>query len=55
MIVPAPRANGRAVTEVLVRWQGRLGGIDTDDAYAADVAAAAGEAPVDLDNDPWRD
>lgn len=51
MIVPAPRANGRAVTEVLARWRGRLG---ADDDFAANVAAA-GDAPTDLDGDPWRE
>lgn len=51
MIVPAPRANGRAVTDVLARWRGRLG---ADDEFAANVAAA-GAAPVELDGDPWRE
>jgi antitoxin (DNA-binding transcriptional repressor) of toxin-antitoxin stability system len=51
MLVPAPRANGRAVTEVLARWRGRLG---ADDEFAAHVAAA-GEAPAELDGDPWRE
>jgi hypothetical protein len=51
MIVPAPRANGRAVAEVLERWRGRLG---IDDDFAAAVAAA-GDTPAELDRDPWRD
>jgi prevent-host-death family protein len=51
MIVPAPRANGRAVAELLGRWRGRLG---IDDDFAAAVAAA-GDVPPDLDRDPWRD
>jgi prevent-host-death family protein len=51
LIVPAPRANGQAVGEVLARWRGRL---DVDDAFATHVAAA-GDATVDLDRDPWRE
>jgi prevent-host-death family protein len=51
LIVPAPLANGQAVGEVLARWRGRL---DVDDAFAARVAAA-GDATVDLDRDPWRE
>jgi prevent-host-death family protein len=51
MIVPAPRANGRAVADVLARWHGRLG---VDDDFASNVAAA-GEAPAELDGDPWRE
>lgn len=50
MIVPAPRANGGAVLDVLNRWQGRIG---VDDAFAADVAAA-GAASLEHDGDPWR-
>jgi prevent-host-death family protein len=51
LIVPAPRANGAAVAEVLARWGGRH---EAGDAFAADVAAA-GEASVERDTDPWRD
>jgi antitoxin (DNA-binding transcriptional repressor) of toxin-antitoxin stability system len=51
LIVPAPRANGQAVGEVLTRWRGRL---DVDDAFAAHVVAA-GDATVDLDRNPWRE
>jgi antitoxin (DNA-binding transcriptional repressor) of toxin-antitoxin stability system len=50
LIVPAPQGNGRAVSEVLARWCGRL---DVNDAFAANVAAA-GDAPTELDGDPWR-
>lgn len=50
-IVPAPRANGRAVTDVLARWSGRLG---IDDEFAAHVAAA-GEATTEPNGDPWRE
>lgn len=49
LIGPAPRGNGRDVSEVLARWRGRL---DVDD-VAANVAAA-GAAPAGLDRDPWR-
>lgn len=51
MIVPAPRGNGKAVREVLARWRGRL---DLDDVFEAQVAAA-GDMPVELDRDPWRE
>ncbi len=51
LIVPAPRANGAAVTDVLDRWRDRLG---VDDAFAA-VVASAGDASTTLDGDPWRD
>ncbi len=51
LIVPAPRANGAAVAEVPARWGGRVA---ADNAFAADVAAA-GEASVQRDTDPWRD
>lgn len=51
LIVPAPRANGQAVSEVLTRWRGRL---DIDDVFATHVAAA-GETTVDLDRDPWHE
>ncbi|OLT21777.1 prevent-host-death family protein [Pseudonocardia sp. CNS-139] len=50
MIVPAPRANGDAVADVLRRWQGRLA---VDDDFAAAVHAA-GDTPVDRDSDPWH-
>jgi prevent-host-death family protein len=51
MIVPAPRANGRAVAEVLARWRGRL---HADEDFAANVAEA-GAAPTEWDSDPWRE
>ncbi|MFR9807029.1 type II toxin-antitoxin system Phd/YefM family antitoxin [Pseudonocardia sp. RS010] len=51
MIVPAPRANGAAVKEVLGRWQERL---TVDDEFAANVAAA-GDATTEMDDDPWRE
>ncbi len=50
LIVPAPRANGAAVAEVLARWGGR---VEVGDEFAANVAAA-GEASVEQDTDPWR-
>lgn len=51
LIVPAPRANGHAVAEVLDRWRGQVG---ADDEFAANVAAA-GDMPTELDADPWRE
>ncbi|MBN9101093.1 MULTISPECIES: type II toxin-antitoxin system prevent-host-death family antitoxin [unclassified Pseudonocardia] len=51
MIVPAPRANGRAVADVLGRWHHRLA---VDDGFAADVESA-GAATTDRDGDPWLD
>lgn len=51
MIVPAPRANGRAVAKVLARWRGRLG---ADEEFAANVVAAGAVSTV-LDSDPWRE
>ena len=52
LIVPAPRANGRAVGEVLARWRDRVG---VDDAFA-DAVEAAGQAEGEAggDNDPWH-
>ncbi|MGH3695684.1 MAG: type II toxin-antitoxin system Phd/YefM family antitoxin [Pseudonocardiaceae bacterium] len=50
LIVPAPRANGGVVAEVLDRWRDQLG---LDDEFAANVASA-GDVPVALDGDPWR-
>ena len=50
MIVPAPRANGGAVVDVFRRWQGQ---VVLDDDFA-DAVATAGEAPAELDADPWR-
>jgi len=51
LIVPAPRANGAAITDVLARWRERLG---VDDALAAAVVSAC-DAATSLDGDPWRD
>ncbi len=50
MIVPAPRANGAAVADVLSRWKERLG---VDDEFANNVAAAGASATTE-DRDPWR-
>lgn len=47
----APRANGRAVAEVLNSWHRRLGGHDE---FEANVSAAQAAA-ADLDGDPWRE
>ena len=51
MLVPAPRANGAALLDVLRRWDGR---VPVGDAFEADVAAAR-QVPADLDGDPWRE
>jgi antitoxin (DNA-binding transcriptional repressor) of toxin-antitoxin stability system len=51
MLVPAPRANGAALLEVLRRWEAR---VPVGDAFEADVAAAR-ESSADLDGDPWRE
>ena len=51
MIVPAPRANGRAVSDVLGRWRNRLA---VDDGFAG-VVEAAGAVTTEGDADPWRD
>lgn len=50
LIVPAPRANGAAVTAVFREWAGKLR-IDDDfeDAVSAERAAPG------RDGDPWRD
>jgi len=50
MLVPAPRANGKAVLDVLVTWRGRLA---VDDDFAAAVEATDQSEPG-LDEDPWR-
>lgn len=50
LLVPAPRANGRAVADLLARWRERLG---VDDAFEAAVAQADA-ATTELDRDPWR-
>ncbi|NUT97675.1 MAG: type II toxin-antitoxin system Phd/YefM family antitoxin [Saccharothrix sp.] len=52
MIVPAPRANGKALRELFSRWQGSDG---LDEAFAANVAAARTAGVDELDEDPWRD
>jgi prevent-host-death family protein len=51
MLVPAPRANGAALLDVLRRWRGR---VPVGDAFETDVAAAR-QVPADLDGDPWRE
>ena len=50
LIVPAPRANGRALLDVFHRWRGNAG---IDDRFAADVAAA--REPSGEDSDPWHE
>jgi len=51
MIIPAPRANGRAVSDVLSRWRDRLA---VDEDFAGRVEAA-GDVPTEDDGDPWLD
>jgi prevent-host-death family protein len=51
LLVPAPRANGRAVGEVIDRWRTQLA---VDDAFA-DAVASADRSDPGLDADPWRD
>lgn len=51
MIVPAPRASGKALREIVGRWRGNSA---FDEAFAANVAAARDAASSDLDRDPWQ-
>ncbi|GAA3459865.1 type II toxin-antitoxin system Phd/YefM family antitoxin [Saccharothrix longispora] len=51
MIVPAPRANGRAVLDVFRSWHGRPG---LDAEFEANVTAARDAVSGELDEDPWR-
>lgn len=51
LIVPAPRSNGDALSEVVRNWQQDA---TPDDEFAAAVAAARDDARADLDGDPWR-
>ena len=51
LIVPAPRANGSALRDVLRRWKGNP---SLDGAFAKDVEAAREIAVADVDGDPWR-
>lgn len=52
LIVPAPRANGRALKDVFGAWRDRAG---IDDDFAARVASVRDTVSADLDEDPWRD
>ena len=52
MTIPAPRANGRALREVIGRWRGNAA---FDETFADSVADARDAASADLDSDPWRD
>ncbi|MCE7007740.1 type II toxin-antitoxin system prevent-host-death family antitoxin [Kibdelosporangium philippinense] len=52
LIVPAPRANGRALRDIVRRWSTH----DVfDDEFADNIAAARETASAELDKDPWRD
>jgi hypothetical protein len=48
-IGPAPRANGRALPDVLRRWSGHEA---LDDAFAENVSAVRVTATAELDADP---
>jgi prevent-host-death family protein len=52
LIVPAPRANGGALREVLRHWQGSPA---LDESFASNIESARESASTDLDTDPWRD
>jgi prevent-host-death family protein len=52
LIAPAPRANGKALLDVVKRWRGRD---ELDEAFAENVAKARTSVTPDLDTDPWRD
>jgi antitoxin (DNA-binding transcriptional repressor) of toxin-antitoxin stability system len=51
LLVPAPRANGRAVAQVIDRWRERLAVGDVFD----DMVANADSGTAGVDGDPWRD
>jgi len=51
MIVPAPRASGKALREIIGRWRGDSA---FDQAFADNVAAVQEAVSADLDRDPWR-
>jgi len=51
MIVPAPRANGGALREVIDRWRGNAA---FDETFADNVAGVRDAVSADLDSDPWR-
>ncbi len=51
MLVPAPRANGATLLDVLRRWEGR---VPVGDRFEGDVGAAR-QVSADLDGDPWRE
>ncbi|MTD55900.1 type II toxin-antitoxin system Phd/YefM family antitoxin [Amycolatopsis pithecellobii] len=52
LIAPAPRANGKALLEVVQDWRGRDA---LDEAFEENVAAARTSVTAELDSDPWRD
>lgn len=51
LIVPAPRANGSALRDVLRRWSGNPA---LDDAFADNVEATREVATAEADVDPWH-
>ena len=52
LIVPAPRANGRALRDVFRRWRNHEA---FDDTFERNVVATRETASTELDNDPWHD
>lgn len=52
MIVPAHRANGRALRELFDRWRQNPA---LDDAFAVNVAEARTAAGAGQDSNPWHD
>lgn len=51
LIAPAPRANGKALSDVIGRWRGRA---ELDEVFAENVAKARSAVTADLDTEPWR-
>lgn len=52
LIAPAPRANGKALLDVVERWRGRD---ELDEAFAENVARSRASVTTEPDTDPWRD
>lgn len=49
LIGPAPRANGKALLDVIERWRGRD---ELDEAFAENVARVRTSVATELDTDP---
>lgn len=52
LIVPAPRANGKALRSIFSEWAGAPA---LDDDFATHIAEARNSASAELDGDPWRE